>query len=112
MILIGVGLLAWQFYLVKQSYITKKVVAVETFSTEFQKHLNFIGNERKYEEINGTIGSTQKPDVLKTTHERYELMGKYEKETLSDVDPPFKKILLWNEVRELIILFSLLLLVI
>jgi hypothetical protein len=30
---------------------------------------------------------------------KYELALKYEQDTLSDVDPPFKQILFWNDVR-------------
>ncbi len=30
---------------------------------------------------------------------KYELAMKYEQDTLSDVDPPFKQILFWNDVR-------------
>jgi hypothetical protein len=37
------------------------------------------------------------------THERYELMGKYDQESLFQIDPQFKRILFWNEVYKRII---------
>ena len=46
------------------------------------------------------VGSITNPIALKTNQKRYELMAKYEQETLSDVAPILKRILFWNEVRE------------
>ena len=113
MILISAVLFVWQFYLVKQSYIIDNTLSVaEKFPIEAQNHLNFTEIKREKANTNKNVGSktnkkallTNKnwanPIALKTTQERYELMAKYEQETLSDVAPTFKRILFWNEVRE------------
>lgn len=97
-ILISLVLLVWQFYLVNQSYSIENIF-VETFLNRTRGHLNVTRNEENNEKA---TGSTPKPKVLKTTHERYELMEKYEQEKLPDVASAFKRILFWNDVRELL----------
>ena len=103
MILISVVLLVWQFYLVKQSYITDNnthLSVAEKFQTEAQNHLNSTEIKGKKANTNEMVGSITNPIALKTNQKRYELMAKYEQETLSDVAPILKRILFWNEVRE------------
>jgi hypothetical protein len=48
-----------------------------------------------------TTRSLNRPSLLNYTHERYELMGKYDQESLYETDPQFKRILFWNEVRNI-----------
>jgi hypothetical protein len=101
MILISAVLFVWQFYLVKQSYIIDNTLSVvEKFPIEAQKHLNSTEIKGKKANTKKNVGSIANPIALKTTQERYELMAKYEQETLSDVAPNYKRILFWNEVRE------------
>ena len=100
-IIISVLLLAWQFYFVKQSKTTEKILESETFSSDAQKHLNLIGNEVEDENSNEkTLLPIPNAFALKTTHEPYKVMEKYEQEKLPEVDPPFKRILFWNDVME------------
>jgi hypothetical protein len=63
------------------------------------KHLAFINPDQflkaKFE--NGTV--LGEPNVM--TDERYRLVERYEQDTLADADPPFKRILFWNDVHNL-----------
>ncbi len=97
-ILIGVVLLVWQFYVVKQTRIAENINEIESLSIKVQQYLNSIANEGKYE--NETTVSVQNPLVLQTTLEPYKVMETYEQERQPEVDTPFKRILFWNDVIE------------
>lgn len=94
-ILIGVVLLVWQFYVVQQSRMVENINEV---SIKVPKHFNSIGQEGKHE--NETTVSMPNPLVFKTTLEPYRVMENYEQERPPEVDTPFKRILFWNDVIE------------
>lgn len=98
-ILIGVVLLVWQFYVAQQSQRVENIkIDFKSFSNKVPKHFNSIGNEEKHE--NYTKVTMPNPLVLKTTLEPYRVMENYEQERPPEVDTPFKRILFWNDVIE------------
>lgn len=95
LILMGFVLVAGQCYFVMRKHNIRQLAVVEMLLTEPQKNVEFSGKEESNAEKEPT-SEISKPG---STKELYELMDKYAQAKLSDIDPPFKKILFWNEVR-------------
>ena len=59
---------------------------------------NFTSSEN-FEHQTRTTQPVKESPKMNISHERYELVEKYEQDKLMEVDPPFKRILFWNDVR-------------
>lgn len=101
LILMGFVLVLGQCYFVMRKHSIRQLAVVEMLLAEPQKNVNFSEKEESVTEKEPE-SKISKPNSSK---ELYELMDKYAQATLSDIDSPFKKILFWNEVRALFVIF-------
>lgn len=89
LILIAFVLFAGQCYLVIRKYNIHPLPEAQVSLIEPFNEENFLDKEEHHEIIQSRI----------STSERYHLIESYAHDTLSDIDPPFKRILFWNEVN-------------
>lgn len=97
LILIAFVLFAGQCYLVMRKSNIQQLPEAEVSLVESLKQSNSIDKVEHHKAGSVATGSTDQP-INDTTTERYELMERYSQDTLPDIDPPFKRILFWNEV--------------
>lgn len=96
LIMIGFVLVAGQCYFVLHKHNIRQLAVVKMFLTPPPKNSKF--NDEPISNIPAKMDSRSEILTSISTGERYELMEKYAKDALPDTDPPFKRILFWNEV--------------
>jgi hypothetical protein len=75
----------------------RQLAVVEMLLTDPTRNFKF--NERELFNAVTEKESRFLIPISSSKRELYELMDKYAEATLPDIDPPFKRILFWNEVR-------------
>lgn len=97
LILVGFMLVAGQCYFVMRKHNIRQLAMEEMLLTEFPTTINFSATEESNAVTEKESGSEKSMPI--SIQEYYQLMDIYAQATLTDIDPPFKKILFWNEVR-------------
>lgn len=93
LILIGFVLFVGQFYIVLQKYNTPQQTLLVA---ERPKSFQLVTEEDLVEEADEQDFNEKPAPILEI--ERYQLMERYAQDRLAVIDPPFKRILFWNEV--------------